>query len=136
MIAEADRLSELVESGRLTVTSDNVLVRLLDDQGDLKRDSRLVVPQTVKRAANRGILGEVVAVGPGHYPDIKTKPERANNRGDGERSDRLYRGFVKTTVAVGDVVVLESQLAGDIWPLRSGEYRMVREAEIEAVIEP
>lgn len=131
-----DRVSEAVESGKLRALNDNVLVRLLpmQQQGDVASSSLLVLPDTAKHAVNRGALAEVVAVGPGHVAYTRTRPERQPNRGDGDTSPRIHRRFVPTTVRPGEVVVLESQLSGDVWPLRSGEHRMVREAEIEATI--
>jgi len=130
-----DRVSEDVEHGRLTLRSDNVLVRIDDDQGDLRAGSRIVVPQTAKRTLSLGLLGTVIAVGPGHHPERPTLPGRKDNRGHWPTSRMIAGMFLPTTVRPGERVVLESQLAGDVWPLRQGEHRLVRESEILAVID-
>jgi co-chaperonin GroES (HSP10) len=130
-----DRLSEAVESGRVELKSDNVLVRIDDDQGELKPGSIIVTPKTVKRTESRGMLGTVVAVGPGHHPELKSLPSRKANRGYWPTSVMLAGPFIPTSVRVGERVILESQLSGDEWPLRQGPHRLVRENEILAVIE-
>ena len=131
-----ERLSDAVDSGTVRMHQDNVLVRVDLDQGDVRPDALIRVPLTAKREKQLGLLGTVLAVGPGYHPEIKTKPDRKQNRGYWETSPTVGGPFIATVVKPGDRVVLESQLAGDIWPLRQGEHRLVRESEILAVLEP
>lgn len=130
-----DQLSDDVERGRFRAAKDNVLVRIDGDQGDLRPDSLIVAPSTLKRDAARGLLGTVLAVGPGHRPELRTLPGRPKNRGEWDTSPTVLGPFIPTEVRPGDRVVLESQLAGEAWPLRGGECRLVRESEILAVVE-
>lgn len=130
-----DRLSEQVAAGRFVPAADNVLVRVDPDQGDLGPDSLIVAPDTLTRPHAQSLLGTVIAVGPGHYPEVRTMPARPLRHGTEETSPVIHRQFIPTEVKVGDRVALSSQLSGERWPLRSGEHRLVREAEIMAVIE-
>ncbi len=137
-----ERVSDLLARGKLRLASDNVLVRVDSDQGDLRSDSLIVAPDTAKRAINRGLLGTVVAVGPGHRPEHPTILRALRN---GEKpADTRFGPLIETQVKVGERVVLASQIAGDLWPLQRRDtngdlviedYRCVREAEILAVIE-
>jgi co-chaperonin GroES (HSP10) len=134
-----DRVSDKLAQGKLRLYADNVLVRLTDTQTELAPGSCIIAPQNARkwRSKELALLGVVVAVGPGYYPDVRMKPARGKNRAHWDVSPvKSAAELVPCTVKVGDLAVLESQLAGDVWPLRDGEHRLVREAEILAVIEP
>ena len=137
-----------IDVAKLRAYADNVLVRIEEQQGDQRTGSLISLPPTLLGAARddkgrtrrdvaRGLLARVVSVGPGHYPEVRTMPGRALRGGtEEETSHTIRRGFIPTEVKPGDLVVLGSQLSGDVWHLPDGEHRMVREAEIEGVIEP
>jgi len=114
--------------GDLRATQDNVILRFLPAP---KRTAGglLYLPDTARPEAT--VLAEVVAVGPGHYRDSG------------------YGRLVPTTLRPGEVVLVE-RLAGqdyslDVsvprhnkdtrWADSRGEFRIVREDEVLAVVE-
>ena len=126
---------------------DNVLVRVEEQQGDTAKGALVVAPPSLlfaardasgraRREVARSLLARVVSVGPGHYPEVRTMPKRScRGATEEDTSPVVHRAFVPTEVRPGDLVALASQLSGDVWHLDGGEHRMVREAEILAVIE-
>lgn len=113
----------------IRAVQDNVIVRFLPEPE--QTSGGLFIPQTAK-ANRRGVKrAEVLAVGPGYYRDS----------GHGR--------FIPTTLKVGEVVLVDA-LAGqdyclDIntprhnkgveWADNQGNFRVVREDEVLAVIE-
>jgi co-chaperonin GroES (HSP10) len=115
--------------------ADNVLVKV-DRQQLLRPDGGVIVlPDTCKAPeANQTLIGTVVAVGPGHYPDVRTKPERRREPTD--QSPRVGRShLIPTTVRPGERVLLDGVHAGESLQLDGCEHRIVREAEILAVVD-
>lgn len=124
----------------LKLRNDNVLVRL-DPVPETTRSGLVALPQNQNRRDNRAVLGVVLAVGPGHWLERMTRPERADweRRDYGrEKCPRLARSFVSTTVRPGDRVILEHFEAGELYrgDDADGDERIVRETEILAVLEP
>lgn len=116
-------------------TQDNVLVRLERQQWLREGHSPIVLPDTARAPeANETLVGTVVAVGPGYYPDVRLKPERPSE--PTEKSPVVSRRtLVRTTVQPGERVLLDGRLAGEqVW-LDGVEHRVVREAEILAVVD-
>ena len=116
--------------------NDNVLVRLARQQWlRAESDSPIVLPDTARAPeANETLIGTVVSVGPGYYPDIRVKPERRSEPLD-ESPRHSGPVLIPTTVRPGDRVLLDGQLAGEQLWLDGAEHRMVREAEILAVVD-
>jgi len=114
---------------KIRATQDNVIIRFIPEASETK--GGLFLPQNRKRDKRGVRQAEVIAVGPGYYRDS----------GHGR--------FIPTTVKVGEIVLVD-ELAGqdyslDInvprqnkhadWADASGDFRIVREEEIHAVIE-
>lgn len=109
---------------------DNVVLRFLPEP--TVSPGGLHIPGNLARDRRGARRAEVLAVGPGHY----------------ERNG--FGGFVPTTVKPGDIV-LTTEMAGEDYsldtyeprqnrdvelPVSGGLGRIVREAEIMAVLEP
>lgn len=105
---------------RIRMRADNVLVRL--ERAPERTRGGLVVPDQAREPRPiDGVFGRVLRVGPGR---------------DAECSRcGVVRGHVEPRVQVGDLVVFDTDAAGDRWHIDGREYRVVREAEILAVLE-
>lgn len=114
---------------------DNVLVRIEREQW-LRPDGRaIVLPDTAQNPeAHETLVGVVVSAGPGYYPDVRAKPDRP--REPNEKSPRLSCDtLIPTEVKQGERVLIDGRLAGERVYLDGVEHRVVREAEILAVVE-
>jgi chaperonin GroES len=85
------------------MTSDRVLVRRPEEDGERRSKGGLVIPPTAATVSKRGLWAEVVAVGP-HVRSVEA----------------------------GDQVLLLPETGIEV-EIRGGEYLLVREREIHAV---
>jgi co-chaperonin GroES (HSP10) len=131
-------MTEMTKIESLRMRNDNVLVRIERQQwlGDRAAEAGIILPDVCAAPeAHEGLIGVVVHVGPGYYPDRRMKPERPSE--PSERSPVVSaRTLVPTSVRVGERVILDGRDAGDqVWSDDGAEYRVVREAEILGVVE-
>lgn len=116
------------------MVSDNVLV-LVEPDAEEKTESGIIIPGA-RRKKHHAIPATVLAVGPGHYPEVRTLPHRPDE--PLETSPTIgYAERIPTEVKPGDRVLLDTALAGGFASKRhaaEGDYRIVREAEILMVI--
>ncbi len=124
-------------------TADNVVLRLLP--GDAVSKGGIHIPQQAQKGRRLELVkAEVMAVGPGHYRQVKRKL--------GDRTYTVDGPFVPTELKVGDVVLIDP-LAGHDYQLdvsiprhnkpekfdqlgdERGEFRIVREEECQGVVE-
>lgn len=115
-------------------TDDNVLVRLLRPR-DTTSSGLVAVPVTRKPGLT-AVPAVVEAVGPGALAlRERLFPSRPQHPVDS--SPRVYAGErIPPSVAVGEYVLLDTNLAGQPWQGDDGEpRRIVREAEIIATLE-
>lgn len=120
--------------------ADNVLVLLDAIEPELSPGGVWMPP--VDPTPVDGRMGTVLASGPGVAYTLRAKPDRRTRPSDA--SPMVGRGFIPNETRTGDRVLLDSPDAGDrvavetllelgLDPAR--HYRVVREAEIAAVVE-
>lgn len=121
--------------------ADNVLVVL--DRCEIERMASGLYKPATETTPIEARLATVLAVGPG-VPDLqRLRPERRTVPVDA--SPLVGSGWIPMETSVGDRVLLESRDGGDRVPVEvlvglgldpERHYRIVRECEIAAVLEP
>lgn len=111
-------------------TDDNVLVRILRPADSTS--AGIVLPQQREKRL-QAVPAVVIATGPGALAwRERLFPSRANHPVDD--SPRVYAGErIEPSVAEGDIVLLDTHLAGQPWTVDGVEHRIVRECAIIAV---
>lgn len=121
----------LPNGASIRVRNDNVLVAIEPD--DVRELASGILAPGGHRKEQHAVPARVCAVGPGCWADVRVKPARRDHPVD--QSPTTKGGWIPTTVLPGDRVLLDTGLAGDFLREVDGNpYRMVREAEILAVI--
>lgn len=110
-------------SGQIKPRNDNVLVRMLPPPSEFK-SSLIVEPDREYRKVDAA-WADVVAVG---------DPRQSYRR----HCNKCHRPYDKwhDDLRAGDRVLLEDPQAGDVVVVSGVEHRIVRMAEIAAVVEP
>lgn len=131
-----------MECGMLKMYKDNVLV-LMDRRDVAPTESGLLYTPPVALGTTDGATGTVLAVGPGTEYAYRLHPHRRTLPTDA--SPTVGTGFIPMETQEQDRVLLDSPTCGDrprpetllalgLDPER--DYRIVRECEIAAVLEP
>lgn len=117
----------------LRLRNDNILVRMHSDEQESK--GGIILPATRSKHPNQAVLATVLAIGPGTYPEVKSVPGRREPR-DVPRCHRIGGSkLIPTEVCPNDVVIVDSPHCGDHYGDADDDLRIVREAEILAVVE-
>ncbi len=101
--------------------ADGVLVRLIP-AAETEAQGLIVAPQNLTRRATQGAWAEVITCGDKSYRKVCSKCERP------------YDEYADEPLRPGDRVLLDSDKSGDALLLDGQECRMVRMAEIHAVV--
>ena len=116
----------------LKMRNDNVLLEY-EAPPETTESQLIQLVNTAPKVEVKLYPAKVLAVGPGHWLEYKSRPERADDRGE-VKCPKLARRFLATVVQPGDRVLIGG-LAGDsVRGAEAGQQRIVRETEIEAIV--